>query len=146
MNVPDAVTVILDLLTQSDTFSGDHPLYSIVKFVRAYPLNESVAEPTVALWQAGGPEGKPQGLGTVKRYRAPRLRLDILARTPLECERIYQAIRDEIIADADARNSTLSDGGIKDIAVGEPHGIDKWDESGTVQHLPCDIAIQIRDE
>ena len=146
MNVPDAVTVILNLLDQSDTFSGDHSLYSVVKFVRGYPLNESIAEPTVALWQAGGLDGRPQGLGTIKKYREPRLRLDVLARTQLECERIYQAIREELMHDADTRNSYLLDGSVKGISIGEPHGIAAWDESGQVQHLACDLSIVIMDE
>jgi hypothetical protein len=146
MNIPDAVTAILNLLSTSNTFTGSHPLYSVVKFVRAYPLDESIAEPTVALWQSGGPEGRPHGLGVMKAYRTPRLRMDILARTPLECERIYQAIREEVIADVDHRNSYLSGGAIKEIAIGEPHGVAAWDESGRVQHLACDITIKIRDE
>lgn len=144
MNEPDAVAVILQLLQQSDTFSGDHALYKLVRFIRAFPTGENVAEPTVALWQVGG-DGKDEGLGTLRKYRQMRLRLDVLAGTELECQRIYQHIRETIIDDQDTPNSFLIDGGVKRVDVGEPHGVAPWDEEGQAQHLPCDLMVTIKD-
>lgn len=146
MNEVDAVGLIINVLSGSDPFSGSNPLYSAVEFVAEYPL-EDMSVPKVALTPISGTNA-PRGLGTYKRIGRPNFQVDVLADDALSARRIFQHVRQAVMADYENSQgvSVIGSGylkfnDVKSVTFGEPSSI-KWDDAGRVQRVTAPITVQ----
>ncbi len=151
MNEVDAIKGLINLFEGCEPFSGSNPLYSSVKFVPEYPL-QTMDIPTVALSVSGGPQSRTRGIGSYWRKAKPRLQLDVLANTRIETLRIFQHVRQVLIADYENNNDSGELGlgylrglGIKWVMLGEPMPA-TWDEQGHVKRLTTQLQYEYLQE
>jgi len=152
--LPDAINALLHVAVNSSPFnlSGSNPLYEAVKFKSGFPRG-SMETPTVALYEFGG-ANQPQGLGTIKQWRDPTIRVDVLAETGLDALRIIEKLRDAWRADFDCEGSgdvgdvgngyVRETGTVKSVGFAEPRDA-PWDDVGRVKRKIFDLTIRFGD-
>ena len=146
MNEVDAVGLIIDVLSASDPFSGSSPLYGAVEFVAEYPL-EDMSTPKVAVSVFGGGNA-PRGLGTYKKIGRPNYQVDVLADDMLSARRIFQHVRQAIMADYENSQGVdiigsgyLKFNSVKSVTFDEPSS-QPWDTAGRVQRVTAPVTVQ----
>lgn len=150
MNEVDAIKAVIYLLENSAPFSGTHILYKTVKFVPGYPL-EDLGLPRVGFTPMGGGNAA-RGIGTYVRIREPDYQVDVLAATELEARRIFQQVREALLADYENADRTdegfgdpgcgyLGQQGIKNVLVGEPSN-EVWDEARRVGRVVAMLSLR----
>lgn len=150
MNEVDAIKAVIYLLENSAPFSGTHILYKTVQFVPDYPLAD-LGLPRVGFTPTGG-TNLGRGLGTYQRVGDPDYQVDVLAATELEARRIFQQMREALIADYENANRTaltfgtagygyLGQHGIKHVLLGEPStGV--WDDARRVARITATLSLR----
>lgn len=152
----DIISALLYVAQYTSPFTTSHALYGAVKFVKGYPLF-SLETPTVALYEFGGPMGRPKGLGRVTCWRSPVIRVDILTETKMDATRIIERLRLAWQADyecvhygeagydpGDVGNGYLRASGVKGIEFGEPQDA-PWDDQGRVARKIFDLSVKFGD-
>jgi len=153
-----AINALLHVAQNTDPFdsgfAGDGAaVYTATKLVSGFPLGEDVEVTTVALYELGGPS-MPQGLGTVKQWRRPTIRVDVLSEYETYARRILDKLRQAWINDFDAVGAGSEGdvgvgylrvtGEIKYIEFSEPRRTD-WDGQGRITRFVMDMTIMFGD-
>lgn len=146
MDAATALSELVYLVSNSDPFTGDHPLYGSVRVRAEYPL-EDMSVPTVAFSLAGG-VNSGRGLGTHSRIARQDVQMDVLASTGLEAARIFNKVRHAIFADYQDNDGTGAVGNgylrgklLRSAVVGQPQSV-IWDEAGRVQRIRALVIIE----
>jgi hypothetical protein len=147
-----AVDALIYLWKNSAPFNGTNALYTAVRFVPEYPLNE-VGTPVVAVSEAGGGSDAKE-VGYYNRWRRPRLQVDVLAGDILAARRIVQRMRAALLQDLNHGKTTVAVGqpgrgylhaqGMRRAVLGEARP-EPWDEAGRVARVVADLDIRFSD-
>src|SRR5438105_368872 len=102
-------------------------LYAAILWKDAWPFAEVKSfNPTIFLYELGG-QPAAQGLGTVKQWRHPRIRVDIFCNANADVRQAFEALRSAWITDFNYVNGSgavgqgylRQTGSIKNIEIGD---------------------------
>jgi hypothetical protein len=105
---------------------------------------------TVAIYRIGG-LAEAQGLGTVRQWRQPRIRVDVFQGNYDDAEKCVEVLRTFWITDFDYFNGSGAVGqgylraqGIKNLILGEARA-SSWEKTQTQYRRIMDVQIEIGD-